>query len=175
LEENLRLRDTEIADLSQRIMERESDTEGLREALNRAQKERGRDVDEQVRALEEVTFREGEARKRMESLVTQKAECDVLVKTLRERVAALQEELERLRRQVHDLQQESADKEVRLTQFGKWRDQDKEDIKGLNIALDSKQQELELVSRILRMVVRDTDCGCLNLVETKNGSSRNCG
>jgi len=66
----------------------------------------------------------------------------------------LQEELERLRRQVHDLQQESADKEVRLTQFGKWRDQDKEDIKGLNIALDSKQQELELLKR--KMGVRGT-------------------
>jgi chromosome segregation ATPase len=172
LEENLRQRDADISNLSRRIVERESDAEELRESLNKALKDRSRDVDEQVRALQEVTLREGEARSRMESLVMQKAESDVLVKTLQERVAALNEELERLRRQVHDLQQGSADKEVRLTQFGKWRDQDKEDIRGLNIALDSKQQELELVSSGFKAVSQHTNC--LALVEAKIGSSWNC-
>lgn len=62
----------------------------------------------------------------------------------------LNERVERLRKQVQELQAESADKEVQLVQFGKFRDQDKEDIKGLNIALDSKQQELELVSDLFR-------------------------
>lgn len=62
----------------------------------------------------------------------------------------LNERVERLRKQVQELQAESADKEVQLVQFGKFRDQDKEDIKGLNIALDSKQQELELVSDLSR-------------------------
>jgi hypothetical protein len=60
---------------------------------------------------------------------------------------SLDEEVGKLRRQVHELQQESATKEVTVTQLNKWREQDKEDIKGLNIALDSKQQELELVRR----------------------------
>jgi len=52
------------------------------------------------------------------------------------------------------LQQESADKEVKIVQLGKQRSQDKEDLQGLNIALDSKQQELELLKR--RLGVRGT-------------------
>ena len=46
---------------------------------------------------------------------------------------------------MHELQQESADKEVKLVQASKQRAQDKEDINGLNIALDSKQQEVDYV------------------------------
>jgi chromosome segregation ATPase len=55
-------------------------------------------------------------------------------------------EIERLKGQTRELQQESADKEVRIVQITKQRAQDKQDLEGLNIALDSKQQELELVS-----------------------------
>ena len=55
------------------------------------------------------------------------------------------EEVERLRRHVHSLQQESADKEVKIVQMMKQHSLDKEDLQGLNIALDSKQQELQLV------------------------------
>ncbi|KAJ7893967.1 hypothetical protein B0H14DRAFT_3662083 [Mycena olivaceomarginata] len=66
----------------------------------------------------------------------------------------LKDEIERLRGQIHELQQESADKEVNIVQITKQRAQDKEDLKGLNIALDSKQQELELLKR--RMGVRGT-------------------
>ena len=57
----------------------------------------------------------------------------------------LKDEIECLRRQIHELQQESADKEVKILQITKQRAQDKEDLQGLNIALDSKQQELALV------------------------------
>lgn len=82
---------------------------------------------------------------RLDDWVRQKAEADVEMKTSKERVNALKDEVERLRRQVHELQQESADKEVKIVQITKQRAQDKEDLQGLNIALDSKQQELELV------------------------------
>lgn len=44
---------------------------------------------------------------------------------------------------MHELQGESANREA---QFGKFREQDKEDTRVLAIVLDSKQQELELVS-----------------------------
>lgn len=81
----------------------------------------------------------------MEQLVKNRAENDAAASGLQDRVNALTEEVDRLRRQVHDLQQESADKEVKLAQAAKQRVQDKEDLQGLNIALDSKQQELELV------------------------------
>ncbi|KAF9649720.1 hypothetical protein BDM02DRAFT_3094244, partial [Thelephora ganbajun] len=101
-----------------------------------------------------LVVRESESRRQLESLVSEKAESDILVNTLQNRVASLDEEVGKLRRQVHELQQESAAKEVTVTQLNKWREQDKEDIKGLNIALDSKQQELELLKR--KMGVRGT-------------------
>ncbi|CEL60094.1 hypothetical protein RSOLAG1IB_12305 [Rhizoctonia solani AG-1 IB] len=44
---------------------------------------------------------------------------------------------------------ESADKEVRIVQLSKARAQDLEDKEGLNVALQSKQQELELIKRKL--------------------------
>lgn len=91
---------------------------------------------------------EDQTRVQLEELVRQKAEADVEIKTTKERVSALKEEVERLRRHVHELQQESADKEVKLVQVTKQRSQDREDLQGLNIALDAKQQELELVGTI---------------------------
>ncbi|KAA1478982.1 hypothetical protein DENSPDRAFT_845981, partial [Dentipellis sp. KUC8613] len=61
---------------------------------------------------------------------------------LRDRVHLLEGEVNKLRKQIHDLQNESADKEVRLAHMNKQRKKDLDDIEGLNIALDSKQQEL---------------------------------
>ncbi|KAJ7445791.1 hypothetical protein B0H11DRAFT_2338582, partial [Mycena galericulata] len=63
-------------------------------------------------------------------------------------------EIEQLKGQMRELQKESADKEVQRVQIMKQRDQDKHDLEGLNIALDSKQQELELLKR--RLGIRGT-------------------
>nr|GAT55494.1 predicted protein [Mycena chlorophos] len=63
----------------------------------------------------------------------------------------------RLKEQVLDLQQENASQEVRMLQITKERAQDKQDLEGLNIALDAKQQELELLKR--RLGVRGTAGG----------------
>ncbi|KIP06376.1 hypothetical protein PHLGIDRAFT_90915 [Phlebiopsis gigantea 11061_1 CR5-6] len=147
LQENIRQRDAELSGYAQRIREREAEAEGLREGLTRQKREHARIVDEQSRKISEVVAREVEARATMERIVREKAEDDVAASALTERVSALTEELERLRKQVHQLQQESADKEVKLLQAAKQRSQDKEDMQGLNIALDAKQQELELLKR----------------------------
>ncbi|KAH0834056.1 hypothetical protein J3R83DRAFT_11340 [Lanmaoa asiatica] len=56
-------------------------------------------------------------------------------------------EISRLRAHIQQLQKDSAVMEVTIVQLNKQLDQDKEDIDGLNIALESKQQELELVKR----------------------------
>ena len=72
--------------------------------------------------------------------------------TLCQRVSPLEAELEKLRLSVRDLQSESANREVHITQMEKQRNTDREDLRDLNIALDSKQQELELVSLDLRSV-----------------------
>ncbi|KAJ7938343.1 hypothetical protein B0H13DRAFT_1139546 [Mycena leptocephala] len=134
LEENIRRRDAEAAEYSQRTLQREAEVEALREQLSRMKREH-------ANALEAVA-------------AAQSAEAEQQTRAAKERAGDLKDEIERLRRQIHELQQESADKEVKIVQITKQRAQDKEDLQGLNIALDSKQQELELLKR--RMGVRGT-------------------
>ncbi|KAI0363437.1 hypothetical protein BV20DRAFT_958314 [Pilatotrama ljubarskyi] len=154
LETRLREREVELTELSKKQSEHENDAESAQSEIAKMKREHARIVNEQSRTLQDVVAREVEARAAMEAMVREKAEADVQLNSLKERATALTAEVERLRRQVHDLQQESADKEVKLVQLAKQRAQDKEDLHGLNIALDSKQQELELLKR--RLSVRGT-------------------
>lgn len=148
LEARVSARDSDAVALSSHTGQLGKENEALRDTIARLEKDRGREVDAQSRELSELAARESESRQRLENIVSEKAEIDILANALQNRVASLDEEVGKLRRQVHELQQQSAAKEVTVIQLNKWREQDKEDIKGLNIALDSKQQELELVSTL---------------------------
>ncbi|KAH9887362.1 hypothetical protein C8Q73DRAFT_261994 [Cubamyces lactineus] len=154
LESRLRERETELAELNKKQTDRETDAEAAQSEIAKMKREHARIVNEQSRTLQDVVAREVEARAAMEAMVREKAESDVQLASLKERSEVLSAEVERLRRQVHDLQQESADKEVKLVGLEKQHKLDKEDIEGLNIALDSKQQELEMLKR--RLSVRGT-------------------
>ena len=145
LEEKLRTRDAEISQITQRVLERESEVENLHEEMSTIRREHAHLVNEQTRALRVAQHQEDESKARMDQLVRAKAEADVEIKASRDRIVVLKEEVEQLRRHVHSLQQESADKEVKIVQMMKQHSLDKEDLQGLNIALDSKQQELQLV------------------------------
>ncbi|KIK95232.1 hypothetical protein PAXRUDRAFT_399553 [Paxillus rubicundulus Ve08.2h10] len=147
LEGNIRDRDTEIVSLSGKVTERAAETEELREQLSSLKREQARYGDVQRRGLEEAIAREREAREQLETALKEKATSDIALGSSKERLHSLSEEMSRLRGQVHQLQKESADKEVTIVHLNKQVTQDKEDINGLNIALDSKQQELELVKR----------------------------
>ena len=156
LEEDIRQRDAEMADYSQRVAEHEIAAEQLREQIADMEREHARIMDEQAR---NIIGSDDDTRQQMAEIVHAKKEADAMLETLKERVSVLKDEVERLRRQVHELQQESADKEVKIVQLTKQRSQDKEDMQGLTIALDSKQQELELVS----------DCRLCNMFPDSNG------
>ena len=145
LEEIVRQRDAEIAEYSQKATNKQQECEDLQVELSRLRREFERLASDNGRGLEEATARETQATQAAERLLQEKAASDVQVNVLTDQVAALQEQSEGLRRRVHELQQESADKEVKIVQLTKQREQDSEDKMGLNIALDSKQQELELV------------------------------
>lgn len=119
--------------------------ENLHEEMSTIKREHAHLVNEQTRALRDAAGQEDQSKARMDQLVRAKAEVDVEIKTSRDRIVVLNEEVEQLRRHVHSLQQESAAKEVKIVQMAKQHSLDKEDLQGLNIALDSKQQELELV------------------------------
>ncbi|KAF8064059.1 hypothetical protein FPV67DRAFT_200335 [Lyophyllum atratum] len=149
LEEKLRQRDQEVDESSQRMRERESEAEQLREEMSDLRREHAHVISEQTRALEEVSMREGEARTQMEALVRRQATVDIDAKVSADKIKALKEELERSRIKIQSLRQESADKEVKVVQLEKRVQQNKEDLEGLNTALDSKQQELQLIKRNL--------------------------
>ena len=139
-------RDNEIAERSQVRTDKDQECEDLKTELAKLKKEFERLVDDKGRGIEEALAREALAKENAERLLQEKAESEVQCGLLKEQVKTLEEQSEVMRRRVHELQQESADKEVRIVQLVKQREQDAEDKNGLNIALDSKQQELELVS-----------------------------
>lgn len=145
LQEGNRKRDGEIEDYQRRVLSSENESEGLREELATLKREYMRLLDEQERRSRESTSHDTETKANLERIIGQKAESDVELKTSRDQVAALKDEVERLRRHVHSLQQESADKEVKIVHLEKQKSIAEQDMMGLNIALDSKQQELELV------------------------------
>lgn len=154
-------RDTELSEAIEQADARSHEAEEARSELARARREHERAMAETTRALIETRAQAQNAQTRVEETVRGKAEADVAETTLRERVRTLEGEIENLRRNVHGLQQESADKEVKLVQLRRRFEQAEEDKLGLNIALDSKQQELELVSTCAftsDLHTADTDC-----------------
>ena len=151
LQEGNRKRDGEVEDYQKRVLRSENESEGLREELATLKREYMRLLDEQERRNRESTSQDSEIKANFERIIKQKAESDVELKTTRDQVIALKDEVDRLRRHVHSLQQESADKEVKIVHLEKQKSIAEQDMMGLNIALDSKQQELELVRLVPRL------------------------
>jgi len=148
LENGTHQRDEEIGHHTERIRAQKVQVENLRDEVGDLKLEYEHvvaDLNEHARALSQATESKSDMRRQLEDLVSQKADIDADLKSHQERNEWLESETERLKRHVHDMQQESADKEIKIIQLTKQHGQDKEDIQGLNIALDAKQQELELV------------------------------
>ncbi|KAH9064396.1 hypothetical protein EDB87DRAFT_1680597 [Lactarius vividus] len=154
LDQDIRQRDTELEELAHRVVAHEDEAEDVRSELATLKREQTRTADEHRRVLADLTARAEGAQAELEAAVHGKDEADVAADVLRERVGTLEAELEKLRKQVRELQAESANREVHIAQMEKQRERDREDLQGLNIALDSKQQELELLKR--RMSVKVT-------------------
>jgi chromosome segregation ATPase len=146
LEQDIRQRDSELEGLAHRIVDREDEVEDARKELATLKREHARATDEYQRALADLTTRAEGAQVELGAAAQDKDDADAIANSLRERVGSLEVELEKLRKQIRDLQTESANREVHIAQMEKQRERDREDLQGLNIALDSKQQELELVS-----------------------------
>jgi hypothetical protein len=148
LQQDIRQRDSELEGLAHRIVAREDEAEDARAELAALKQEHARAADEHRRALVELTTRAEGTQAELGAAVQEKDDADAVVQSLRERIGTLEAELEKLGKQVRDLQTESANKEVHIAQMEKQRERDREDLQGLNIALGSKQQELELVSAL---------------------------
>ncbi|CAG8608722.1 16618_t:CDS:2, partial [Acaulospora colombiana] len=121
--------------------------EALRTKLSSAEKEYSRQISDCKRHIEELETQLRINAEQSTNILHETAEQTVYMATLEEKAKSRFEENERLRRRVHDLEQESAAKEVKLVETQKESDRIKEDNINLNIALDAKQQELELMKR----------------------------
>ncbi|CAE6440809.1 unnamed protein product [Rhizoctonia solani] len=141
LERIVQARNTELAQTEESIRTQALEAEQLRSHTREL---------ERIKAQRDDALRsESQLQKQLED--TQKlrtAESSELSK-LRERMKHLVDESTRSQRRINELMTESADKEVRIVQLSKARAQDLEDKEGLNVALQSKQQELELIKRKL--------------------------
>ena len=152
LQQDIRQRDSELEGLAHRIVAREDEAEDARAELAALKQEHARAAGEHRLALAELNTLAEDTQAELGDAVRGKDDADAVVQSLRERIGTLEAELEKLGKQVRDLQTESANREVHIAQMEKQREKDREDLRGLNIALDSKQQELELVSFDLRII-----------------------
>lgn len=124
----------------------ENEVKQLRAELASMRREHARMQTEHARALSDV--RSSDAIDVRNGAARGQAEGEAEAKELRDRVTRLQAETEKLKMDIRVLKQESADQDVKILQLEKQHDQDTDDKVGLNIALDSKQQELELVGHL---------------------------
>lgn len=151
-----------------------AELDSLHSRLSTLDKEHARQLAERARQISDLETQlqlmhtESERTMRM---VNESAERDVYLASVEDKAEQRREESERLRRRCHELEQESAAREVKLLELSKDADRVREDNMNLNIALDSKQQELELVSSFVLKRIRS----CTNpyLVEEKARSQGN--
>jgi chromosome segregation ATPase len=147
LESNMKERDTTISTLTTTLLTHTDEAESLREELTTLKVEHSRALSSQTRALQDLQIQEKDLRTQLEVAVREKVESEIMLGMSKERVGSLMDEVAKLRRTVHEMQQTSAARDVTIVQLRKERERDRQDVNGLNIALDSKQQELELIKR----------------------------
>jgi chromosome segregation ATPase len=131
--------------LESRLHDMGDNLETLRKEKSNLMLEHERLLDKQDRASTERDTLELRTKQGMDSLAREKAEAVAQKESLDRTVASLKDEGDKLKRKVQDLLKESSVKDLRIVNLEKSRDQEIEDKEGLNLALESKQQELELV------------------------------
>jgi chromosome segregation ATPase len=146
LEEHLRNRDEEVTKYTQRFIAGEGAVEHLREEMSRFKREQERILSEQARLLSDALRQKDIMERNLEEVVRSKVDVDLELRGSKEREGKLLGEVEDLKREVKTVKMDSADKEVKIVQIMKRSEREREDLVGLGIALESKQQELELVS-----------------------------
>jgi chromosome segregation ATPase len=138
-------REASLRSHSEHRVGHDEEVDQLKEQIRHLNQELDRLLDEENRAELKSSGRESEIRNQLEELMDRHASTDAELKQSRNTISTLKTEVERLKSQLQTLQKESADKDVKLLQAAKKREQDRADLAGINMALDAKQQELELV------------------------------
>lgn len=142
---------------SRKLSVKDAEIAKLREELTSLRRDHSRTLAEQARALSDADAKAENTKDQLGESTRKELASMNECRALREQAKSLGEECEKLRRSVQVLKQESADQDVKIAQMEKQHERELEDKMGLNIALDSKQQELELVSRLSLVMEKDWD------------------
>lgn len=145
LEGLLRERSEEISELKGKLGAKDDLLDSLQDDLSALRREYSRITSDSKRTSSEVE----DARSRMEEALRARAQKEAEAQLASTRVKELEADVEKLRRQVHVLKQDSADTEMKMVHLQKQLEQTNEDKHGLNLALDLKQEELQAVKRKL--------------------------
>ncbi len=162
LRAKIKRRDEEVTRLEQLLSASQQEVKTLTRDLEEAEARHAREMSEGDRRRQQVQQDLNEATSKVEAYAEDlRAQRDSLHESVRAsadanetraRLEVMSAEVDRLQQEVINMRSKSANKEVQITQLQKLRDQLNEDKEMLNIALDSKQQELEIVSPTLGRV-----------------------
>jgi chromosome segregation ATPase len=155
----------ELATLKQRLdaLEESSATKAResREKLELAEEEASKKIRDLTRTISSQTETisgleadKREQRKVFEDAIRDRASAEMSAQMSSTRVEADSGELERLSKEVARLKSQEAQRELRIVHLTRSRAEVRECLEGLEIALDSKQQELELVSNLFSPIFR---------------------
>ncbi|CDZ96676.1 hypothetical protein [Phaffia rhodozyma] len=132
---------------SQSIRDAKNAYETIREDRDRRLHQINQDLCSQTTALESLLMTQTEERRKFEDIVREKASAELEVQLSNFQSGASSVELQRLNKLVNQLKNDDSIKEVKIMQLLKSKAELHETMETLEIALDSKQQELELVKR----------------------------
>lgn len=123
-----------------------------RETFERAEEETSKQIRDLTRTIASQTAQitsleqaKQEQQTLFESAIRDRASAEISAHLSSTRVEADSGELERLSKEVARLRSEEAQRELRIVHLTRSRAEVRESLEGMEIALDSKQQELELV------------------------------
>jgi chromosome segregation ATPase len=150
LKQNLVMREEVISSDSKKMANLVLEKDELANEVARVRKENARLHEANQRQSDELAAREHELQVEREALARDKAEVDVTRENVDSHVGALEEDLRRAQKVIAEMKAKSADTEVEILQLQKTRAKEREDKEGLEIALQAKQQELEMVSLSIR-------------------------
>jgi hypothetical protein len=155
LQAGLSSRDREIQAISSDNQAQFTEMESLRGKMINLDKDHARRMSEANRMIEDLKMQLNFTSSSSNRIVHETAERDVYLAALEEKANSRLDECERLRRRVHVLEQESAAREVVVLDLKREKERVKDDNMNLNIALDSKQQEMEMVCSLISSVRRE--------------------
>ncbi|KAG8963790.1 hypothetical protein FRC03_002550 [Tulasnella sp. 419] len=149
LQDLLKDRDYELTDTNARLAAYETEIEDLKQEIKEVSRDHHQQLDNQAHQTEQLRKQEADLRKELDKLAASKAKFEATIAGLETQVKAAREENLVMNSRIKDLRKDNAKKEMQLVQLERGRELDREDKEGLNIALDAKQQELEMIKRKL--------------------------